>query len=391
MRAAIRALCHDGSTFSFTPRDYLAAVDSQVAIPVGCFPIATGFPFLHKRCPMKFLSTAIIAISFSAIAAEDSITYEPKDGPGKGKHIVLIAGDEEYRSEEALPMLGKILSQRHGFKCTVLFSVDADGTINPNNGASLSNSAALDSADAIVTSLRFRKWSDEDAKHFADAIARGVPVVGLRTSTHSFQFPGTSAFKELNSFGKKALGEQWVSHWGAHKSQATRGVIEPSAKGEAILRGVSDVFGTSDVYEAYPPADAKILIRGVVLKGMTPTDEPADYKKKRANDKMEQGVNDPAMPVAWTRIHKNEAGKENKMVCTTMGAASDLPNEGLRRLVVNGVYWGLGMEVPEKANVEFVDPFNPTMYGFGSFRKGLKASDHALGKELPAGASQEKK
>ena len=74
-----------------------------------------------------------------------------------------------------------------------------------------------------------------------------------------------------------------------------------------------------------------------------------------------------------------------------MGAASDFPSEGLRRFVVNGVYWGLGMEVPEKANVEFVDPFNPTMYGFGSFRKGLKASDHALGKELPAGAAQEKK
>ena len=334
---------------------------------------------------MKLLSTVILAASISAIAADDFITYEAKDGPGKGKHVVLIAGDEEYRSEEALPMLGKILSQRHGFKCTVLFSVDAEGTINPNNAASLSNPAALDSADAIVTSLRFRKWADADMKHFADAIARGVPVIGLRTSTHAFQVPGTSAFKGMNSFGKKTLGEQWVSHWGGHKSEATRGVIEPSAKDEAILRGVTDVFGTSDVYEAYPPADAKILLRGFVLKGMNPTDERAIYTKKRATDNMEQGVNEPAMPVAWTRIHKNEAGKENKVFCTTMGAASDFPSEGLRRLVVNGVFWGLGMDVPEKANVEFVDPFNPTMYGFGSFRKGLKASDHALGKELPAG------
>ncbi len=334
---------------------------------------------------MKLLSTVILAATISAVAADDFITYQAKDGPGKGKHVVLIAGDEEYRSEEALPMLGKILSQRHGFKCTVLFSVDADGTINPNNAASLSNPVALDSADAIVTSLRFRKWADADMKHFADAIARGVPVIGLRTSTHAFQVPGTSAFKGMNSFGKKTLGEQWVSHWGGHKSEATRGVIEPLAKDEAILRSVTDVFGTSDVYEAYPPADAKILLRGFVLKGMNPTDERAIYTKKRATDKMEQGVNEPAMPVAWTRIHKNEAGKENKVFCTTMGAASDFPSEGLRRLVVNGVFWGLGMDVPEKANVEFVDPFNPTMYGFGSFRKGLKASDHALGKELPAG------
>ena len=356
---------------------------------------------------MKLLTTALFAASITAFAAVDSspasvggsgtpvagadfITYEPKDGPGKAKHIVLLAGDEEYRSEEAMPMLGKILSQRHGFKCTVLFSVAPDGTIDPNNSASLSNSAALDSADAIVMSLRYRKWADADAKRFLDAIQRGVPVVGLRTSTHAFNYAG-GTYKELNGFGKKALGEQWVNHWGGHKSEATRGVVEDSAKNEAILRGVKDVFCTSDVYEAYPPADAKILLRGLVLKGMTPDSAPADYKKKRATDKMEQGVNDPAMPVAWTRIHKNEAGKENRIFCTTMGAASDLPNEGLRRLVVNGVYWGLGMEVPEKANVDFVDPYNPSMYGFGGFRKGLKAADHALGKELPAGGTPEKK
>jgi hypothetical protein len=333
---------------------------------------------------MKILTTAILTtISFSAFAADDFITYEAKEGSGKGKHVVLLAGDEEYRSEEAMPMLGKILSQRHGFKCTVLFSVGADGTIDPTAGKSLSNSAALDSADAIVMSLRFRKWEDADAKKFVDAVGRGVPVIGLRTSTHAFQFPGSSAYKSLNAFGKKTLGEQWVSHWGRHKAEATRGVIEDSAKGESVLSGVADVFGDSDVYEAYPPADSKILIRGLVLKGMKPDDAPADYKKKRATDKAEQGVNEPAMPVAWTRVVKNEAGTENKILCTTMGAATDLSNEGLRRLVVNGVFWGLGMEVPAKADVEPVDAYHPTMYGFGTFRKGLKAADHAIGKSLP--------
>src|SRR5918996_3943024 len=80
-------------------------------------------------------------------AADTSVTYAGKDGPGRGKHIVLLAGDEEYRSEEALPMLAKILSQRHGFKATVLFPLDADGTINPDNQKSLPGAAALDSAD----------------------------------------------------------------------------------------------------------------------------------------------------------------------------------------------------------------------------------------------------
>ena len=60
------------------------------------------------------------------------VSYAGGDGPGKGKHIVLVSGDEEYRSEEGLPQLAKILAKHHGFKCTVLFSIDKDGTINPN-------------------------------------------------------------------------------------------------------------------------------------------------------------------------------------------------------------------------------------------------------------------
>ncbi len=308
-----------------------------------------------------------------AAMAQDTFSVKGGDGPGKGKKVVLLAGDEEYRSEEAMPQLAKILA-KHGFDCTVCFSVGADGVINPGQGDSLTGPEALDSADAIVMLLRFRHWPDTTMKKFDDAMKRGVPVIGLRTSTHAFS--GLKGdFAAYNSFGKKVLGEQWVNHWGSHKHEATRGIIEKGADALPIMRGVTDVFGSTDVYEAYPPADATILLRGQVLKSMEPTAEPADYKKKRSTDKVEQGVNDPMMPVAWTRVNKNENGKENKILCTTMAAASDLPNEGLRRLVVNGVYWGLGLDVPAKADVSIVGEFNPSFYGFGGFIKGVKPSD----------------
>ena len=171
------------------------------------------------------------------------------------------------------------------------------------------------------------------------------------------------------------LGEQWVNHWGGHKSEATRGIIEAANANDALLHGVSEVFANSDVYEAAPPADAKILLRGQVLKGMNPGDEAASYSKKRA-DGVEQPVNSPMMAVAWSREVKGEAGKTNKILCTTMGAATDLTNEGLRRLVVNGVYWGLGLAVPAKADVSLVGSYEPLMYGFGGFRKGVKPSSH---------------
>lgn len=275
-------------------------------------------------------------------------------------------------------MLAKILSTRHGFKCTVLFSADPDGTINPNLGTSLENPLTLGSADAIIMALRFRKWPDGTMKLFDEAIQRGVPVVGLRTSTHAFQLPGNSEFKNYNDFGKNVLGERWVSHWGKHKVEATRGVIESEAKENPLLRGVEDVFGDSDVYEAYPPDDAVILMRGEVLKGMAPSDPPAAYEKKRASDGQTQDVNTPMMPVVWSREVQNRTGKTNKILCSTLGAATDLASEDLRRLVVNGVYWGLGMEVPAKADVALVGDFKPTDYSFNGFQKGMKASDHAL-------------
>lgn len=334
------------------------------------------------------LTLALLAAAPS-LAQQGSVTYAAKSGPGGGRHVVFLAGDEEYRSEEGLPMLAKILSQRHGFTCTVLFPVDPDGTINPKNGASLSNPEAIDSADAIVMLLRFRAWPDDVMTRLDRYVRAGKPIVALRTSTHAFNgFPKGSPWESWNynnggGFGKRVLGETWLTHWGRHKAEATRGEIEPSQRTNPLLRGVARLFGDTDVYEAYPPADATVLARGVVLSGMTPEAPPASYRKPRSTDKQEQDVNNPAMAVAWTRSYMNDAGRTNRVLTTTMGAATDLLNEDLRRLIVNGVYWGLGLDVPARADVTFVDPYEPSFYGFDGFRKGLRPADFELGKKVP--------
>jgi hypothetical protein len=84
------------------------------------------------------------------------------------------------------------------------------------------------------------------------------------------------------------------------------------------------------------------------------------------------------MPVVWTREYTNEAGTVNRILCTTMGAASDLKNEGLRRLLVNGVFWGLKMDVPASAKVSPTGEFSPTKFGFGGFKKGIKPEESAV-------------
>src|SRR6266705_514882 len=153
---------------------------------------------------MNQIISILLALNFygalSALA-KDWVVYDGKDGPGQGKHIVFLTGDEEYRSEEGLPQLAKILAVRHGFKCTVLFSVNPKtGEIDPNTKNNEPGIAALDSADLCVMLLRFREWPDAQMKHFVDYYLAGKPFIALRTSTHAFSYGGKSesAYKKFH-------------------------------------------------------------------------------------------------------------------------------------------------------------------------------------------------
>ena len=64
---------------------------------------------------------------------------------------------------------------------------------------------------------------------------------------------------------------------------------------------------------------------------------------------------------------------------TTMGHPFDLKSEGLRRLLVNGVYWCLQMEeqIPQRANVDFFATYDPSDAGFGTHKVGVMPADLA--------------
>jgi type 1 glutamine amidotransferase len=307
------------------------------------------------------LSPALVA------AADPWVTYKGSDGVGKGKHVVLISGDEEYRSEEALPQLGKILAKHHGFKCTVLFAIDpANGTINPNVNNNIPGLEYLKSADLMVIFTRFRNLPDEQMKYVADYIDAGKPVVGMRTATHAFNNGASKVYAKYawgskhdweGGFGRYVLGETWVNHHGAHGTQATRGIIAPGAKDHPILRGIhdADVFGPTDVYTVRSPlpGDSKPLVLGQVVAGMKPDDKPLEGPK-----------NEPMMPVAWVKSYQGAGGKSGRVFTTTMGASQDLLYEGTRRMIVNACFWAAGLDdrIPDKTKVDFVGTYNPSPF-----------------------------
>ena len=320
-----------------------------------------------------------LALVFTNLAsAKDWVVHEGQSGAGQGKHIVFLSGDEEYRSEEGLPMLAKMLATRHGFKCTVLFAINPkDGTIDPNTQTNIPGLAALDSADLCVILLRFRELPDAEMKHFVDYLNRGKPIIALRTSTHAFAYSRNkqSPYAKFDwqnkewpgGFGQQVLGETWVNHHGDHGRQSTRGIINEEFKSHPILRGVTDIWGPTDVYGVvHLPTSAQVIVQGQVLSGMKPGDPPLEGPK-----------NHPMMPLVWLNDYAGESGKPNKILTTTMGAATDLESAGLRRLLVNACYWAVGLDknLHEPVNVDWVGEYQPSGFGFGKFKPGVKPAD----------------
>ena len=190
---------------------------------------------LFSTCQLIACSLALLSDSGSTHLRRRAVDrVRRRRGPGKGKHVVLVSGDEEYRSEEALPQLAKILSKHHGFKCTVLFAIDPkDGTINPNVNNNIPGLEALKTADLMIIFTRFRNLPDDQMKHIVDYVESGKPIIGLRTATHAFNISGESASSQKytwtaskewdGGFGRQVLGETWISHHGIHGKQSTRG------------------------------------------------------------------------------------------------------------------------------------------------------------------------
>ncbi|WP_299549511.1 ThuA domain-containing protein [Seonamhaeicola sp.] len=210
------------------------------------------------------------------------ISYEGEENKPK---IVLVSGDEEYRSEEALPMMAKILTEKHGFNCTVLFAQDPQkpGILNPNNVNNIPGLSQLESADLMVLFTRFRALPDDQMRHIDSYLKAGKPVIGIRTATHAFNFEDggiPSSYKHYGNFyetegawkggfGRLVLGEKWISHHGVHRHQSTKGIAAPEAQNHPILNGIADgeIWGPSDVYGVRLPlpGDSKPIVLGQAI------------------------------------------------------------------------------------------------------------------------------
>ena len=330
---------------------------------------------LYLICYLWVSSGVVDFLEATENSAEMITLSGCEDRPGTGKKIVLISGDEEYRSEEVLPQLARILAQQHGFDCVVLFAIHPETKkIDPNFRHNIPGLNHLRDAEAMVIATRFRDLPKQQMQEIDRFLNRGGPVVGMRTATHGFNIPenkpyahygnGYQGEKEFwrGGFGRAILGEKWISHHGDHRKESTRGLIAPGERQNPIVRGINDgdIWGPTDVYGVRLPlpGDSQTLILGQVLVGMKPTDAPLTGIK-----------NNPMMPIAWTKSYQLPGSQSStgRVFNTTMGSSTDFLSKGLRRLIIQGIFWACGLEksIPDRGlRADLVPPYDPTDFGF---------------------------
>lgn len=307
------------------------------------------------------------------------LSYPGGDGPGKAKHIVLIAAEQEYRSEQSMPMLAKILSARHGFYCTVLFGVNERGEVDPTlpvypekgkeaefKPHHIPGLEKLASADLVIFFTRLLTLPQSELESIVKYVDSGKPIIALRTANHGFRtaLPYKIAGKTVR-WGEDVLGGNFLNHHGRWHADSTRGIFDKDAAEHPILQGVTDIWGDSDVYRTYKegtslPEGCTPLVWGQPLMGRKPDDPP--------NDRLEP------LPVAWVKSWQTSHGQSARVFHCTMGSGIDQKSPGLRRLIINAAYWGMELESAISAthSVEIVGSYEPLESGFDYQALGIE-------------------
>jgi len=332
-----------------------------------------AFSIVKVFGPLVFTASMISLAAGSHPVPESPLwlTYKGESGVDRSdaehrKHIVLVAADQEYRSEQSMPMLAAILAKRHGFDCTVLFSVNDKGEADPtlptrwkdkDKRHNIPGLQYLEKADLLILFSRMIVLPDEQIQHIIKYIDSGRPIIGIRTANHGLSYFPYKIDEKKVRLGDDVLGGAFRGHHGNWHADSTRGILCEAAKDHPILRGVTDIWGPSDVYRTYPkgkslPEQCEALVYGQPLLGRNHDDGVNQEKEP--------------LPIAWTKTWTGSTGKTGRVFHVTMGSGKDYESAGLRRLTINAAYWCLHMEdrISPTSSVEYVGEYKPLASGF---------------------------
>ena len=256
-------------------------------------------------------------------------------------HAVLVVGTHHYSPQTTMPFLATEL-ERLGFRTTV---------VNPawdpeKDERGLPGLEVLKDADVGIFFMRFLQLEDDQLAHITEFIESGKAVVGLRTSTHAFNYPKDHPRHALNNdFGQKVLGSPYLIHL-AGKTQ-----VKPArhAAHHPILNGVDTAGwespGTLYLIDAQPGIVPLLIGTGRSKRIGTVTNQFGVHE-------LEETM---SAPIAWT--WKNSYG--NRVFTTSLGHEKDFMNSNSVRVIINGVFWSVRQPVPASATAISTFPVSP--------------------------------
>jgi hypothetical protein len=115
-------------------------------------------------------------------------------------HVVFVTGDHEYSGEETMPLLAQELEKNYGMKATVLKAYP-----DQDSETDIPGLEVLAKADLAVFFLRWRQLPASQVAHIRAYLDSGKPVMGFRTSSHSFNYPKGHDLEQWNAFGARLL------------------------------------------------------------------------------------------------------------------------------------------------------------------------------------------
>ncbi|WP_116108037.1 ThuA domain-containing protein [Lewinella sp. IMCC34191] len=321
-----------------------------------------------------FFPAFLLLVLLSTCAPPQKESAVTEEAPADRPKIVFVTGDEEYRSEESMPMLAAILERELDAETVVGYSLDSSGVIDPNNVYHISRLDELADADLMVVFTRFRQPPAEMAAKITDYAESGRPMVGFRTATHAFRYTEQqdSALMHLNDeWPTEVFGQQWITHHGhfedGHGRLTEVSLVQDRAN-SPILNGVKPFEAYSWLYHVdggdwQLAGDSKPLLMGHSLRS---NHEEAGRLDEYPLDN----------PVAWTKTYTGKSGDPARVFFTTLGHPFDFKEASMRKLALNGIYWALGREdsIPaDGVDADFAGPYDPNNSGFGDkYKIGLR-------------------
>lgn len=244
--------------------------------------------------------------------------------PASPQRVVFVLGDHEYSGEVTMPLMAAELERNYGLRCAILKS-----SPDQNSETDIPGLEALREADLVVFYLRWRRLPADQVAQIEAYMKSGKPMIGFRTTSHSFNYPKGDPLEQWNRWAAVAFGAP--PGWGAdghthfgHQASTDVSIV-PSARNHPVLTGISEPFHVRSwlyrVAPKWPPADATQLLMGTAVNPNKPAEEN---------------------PVAWT--WKNKYG--GRVFFTTLGHPEDFSQAEVQRLIVNAVHWCLNRKPP---------------------------------------------